>query len=347
MDVLIIGGGIAGVSLAARLAGRCRVTLLEREKFLAMHTTGRSAAMYIESYGNEGVRALTRASRAFFDAPPEGFTERPILTRRPGLTVARPEDVGHIEQLLRDNPASVRPVPPEEAYARMPILRRDVFTAFAEEPDTMDIDVHALFDGFRRMALARGVEVLTNQEVLGLSHGAAGWTVETREREFTAAVIVNAAGAWAGKIGLMAGLGDRGLVPMRRTAVLIEPPPGVDVSDWMVVNDAAEAFYFKPDAGMILASPADETPVEPCDAQPEEEDVARIAWAIEQATALTVTRIRRRWAGLRTFTPQRVPIFEFDPSTDGFFWLAGQGGYGIQTSPAVSERAASLVLARL
>lgn len=343
-DVLIVGGGIAGVSLAARLAGKAKVVLLEREEFLAMHTTGRSAAMFIESYGNAEVRALTKASRAFLEHPPEAFFAR-ILTPRPSLTVARPQDFGALDAFLADNPDIVQEIAPAEALAAMPMLRSDVYTRFALEPGTMDIDVHALFEGFRRMAVAGGTEMLTRQEVLGLAHGASGWTVATGQGAFSAPILVNAAGAWAGRIGEMAGLGDRGLVPMQRTAVLIEPPPGADVSRWMVVNDVDESFYFKPDAGLILASPCDETPVAPYDAQPEEIDVATIAWRIEEATTLKVEKIRRRWAGLRTFSPARTPVAEFDG--DGFFWLAGQGGYGMQTSAALSERAAALIAERL
>src|SRR6185312_131751 len=308
-------------------------------------TTGRSAAMFIETYGNEHVRAWTRESRGFFENPPPGFSERPLLTPRPALTVARAQDAAEIEAFLRDNPALAREIGAAEALDKMPVLKPGVFTRFALEPGTMDIDVHALFEGFRRIAAAGGVTLLTRQEVLGLSHGVSGWTVTTSQGAFTAPILVNAAGAWAGKIGLMAGMGDRGLVPLRRTAVMIEPPSGIDVSDWMVVNDIAETFYFKPDAGMILASPADETPVEPYDAQPEEIDVATIAWRIEEATTMKVERIRRRWAGLRTFTPSRTPVFEFD--RDGFFWLAGQGGYGMQTAPAISLRAAALITERL
>jgi len=348
-DVLIIGGGIAGVSLAARLAAEApragKVVLLEREEFLAMHTTGRSAAMFIESYGNAEVRALTRASRAFLAHPPQAFFDARILTPRPSLSIARPEDSGALDGFLGDNPDIVREISAAEALARMPMLRSGVYARFAVEPGTMDIDVHALFEGFRRMAAAGGVTMLTRQEVAGLAHGSGGWTVTTGQGAFTAPILVNAAGAWAGRIGEMAGLGDRGLVPMRRTAVLIEPPQGADLSDWMVVNDVAETFYFKPDAGLILASPCDQTPVEPYDAQPEEIDVATIAWRIEEATTLKVEKIRRRWAGLRTFSPTRTPVAEFD--RDGFFWLAGQGGYGMQTSAALSERAAALVADRL
>lgn len=346
IDVLIVGGGIAGVSLAGRLAGRARTVLLEREDVLAMHTTGRSAAIYSETYGNERVRTLTRESRAFFETPPAGFADGPLVSPRPTLFVARAADVARLEDILRENPGAARAVTQEEAYARMPVLRKGVFAAFAEEPGSTDIDVHRLFDGFRRMALHGGVEILANREVLSLRGGPAGWTVATGAETLTARIVVNAAGAWAGKVGLMAGLGDRGLQPLRRTAVTIEPPQGLDVSDWMLVNDVNETFYFKPDAGLILASPLDETPSEPCDVQPEEIDVAMIAQRIEEATTLSVRRIRRRWAGLRTFTPSRTPIFEFDERAEGFFWLAGQGGYGIQTAPAISARAADAIMAR-
>jgi D-arginine dehydrogenase len=347
-DIVIIGGGIAGVSLAARLAGHARVVLLEREDVLAYHTTGRSAAVYSEAYGNERVRQWTREGRGFFENPPPGFTEVPLISPRPVLYVARAENVSDAEQLLAENPPGiVRAVTPAEAEARMPILRKGEFAAFVEEPGAQDIDVAALFEGFRRMALHGGTDIRMNREVHGVEHGAGGWTVSTPGGEFAAPILVNAAGAWGGMIGAMAGLGDAGLTPLRRTAVTIEPPPGVDVSGWMHVNDIAETFYFKPEAGLILASPVDETPSPPCDAQPEEIDVARIAHEIERATTMNVTRIRRRWAGLRTFTPNRTPRFEFDPRVPGFFWLVGQGGYGMQTAPAISERAARLIRDRL
>ena len=346
-DIVIIGGGIAGVSLAARIGKRARVILLERENMLAAHTTGRSAAVFTETYGNAIVRELTRASRAFFDKPPEGFTDHPLLNPRASLMIARPEDAAILEKLVGENPTMMDWVDPDEAQRSVPVLRRDYFATAAIEPGSADIDVHALFDGFRRMALHEGVEIVTNAEVTALEHDGKDWIVIARDDKFAAPVVANAAGAWAGVIGEMAGLGNRGLQPLRRTAIMIDAPDGVDVSNWIFVNDAAENFYFKPDAGQILASLADETPSEPCDAQPEEIDVATIAWRIEEATTLNVKRIRSCWAGLRTFTPTRTPVFEFDKAASGFFWLAGQGGYGIQTSPAISGRAASAILVAL
>lgn len=346
-DVIIAGGGIAGVSCAARLAGRARVVLLEREAMLAMHTTGRSAAVFTETYGNAIVRELTQASRPFFDRPPAGFTERPLLNKRGSIMIARLEDGGELEKLVAENPKHMFPMSADEALRAVPVLRRDYFATAALEPEAADIDVHALFDGFRRMALKGGVEIVNNAEVTALERDGAGWRIATAAGAFAAPVFVNAAGSWAGQIGELAGLGDRGLRPLRRTAIMIDAPPGADMTRWMIANDAAERFYFKPDAGQILASLCDETPSPPCDAQPEEIDVATLAYRLEEATTLNISRIRRRWAGLRTFTPQRTPIFAFDAAAPGFFWLAGQGGYGIQTSPEISRRAADAIVAVL
>jgi D-arginine dehydrogenase len=346
-DVIVIGGGIAGISLAGRLAGNADVIVLEREDVLAMHTTGRSAAMFTEMYGNAAVRALTTQSRGFFENPPAEFAERPLLTPRPTLFVARADHAAALKKDLDEYPHVSRSMPLAEMYDRMPILRRDVFAAAGEEPRSSDIDVHGLFEGFRRMAVHGGADIVVKRDVVALSHSSGRWAVATPGETIAAPVVVNAAGAWAGRIGIMAGLGDRGLMPLRRTAVMIEPPEGVDVSGWMNVNDAGEEFYFKPDAGLVLASPADETPSEPCDAQPEEIDVATIAYRIEEATTMPVKRIRRKWAGLRTFTPHRTPLFEFDAAAPGFFWLAGQGGYGMQTSPAISLHAAEKILQHL
>ncbi len=305
--------------MAGRLAGQARVIVLEREDVLAAHTTGRSAAIYTQMYGNEAVRRWATESRIFFEKPPEGFTERPLLSPRPTLFVAQTEFADELAKELAQNPAISRSVSMAEMYERMSILRRDVFVAAGEEPGSADIDVHGLFDGFRRLAARADTKIVTRQEIVGLEHSAHSWTVRTPNASFSAPVVVNAAGAWAGQVGKIAGVGDRGLTPLRRTAVTIEPPEGLDVSNWMHVNDVGGTFYFKPDAGLVLASPVDETASEPCDAQPEEIDVATIAYRIEEATTMAVRRIRRRWAGLRTFTPDRTPLFEFDASAEVFF----------------------------
>ena len=332
------------MSLAGRLARQARVILLEREELLATHTTGRSAAVFTETYGNVEVRALTSEARSFFVNPPAGFADRPLLTPRATLFVGRADHVGALEDWLSENPLAARAVPLQEVYGRMPILRRDLFVAAGEELGAADIDVHGLFEGFRRMAVHGGVEIVTSAEVLGIAQTGSSWIIETSQGAYSSGVVVNAGGAWAGRVGIAAGLGDRGLTPLRRTAITIEPPEGVDISNWLFVCDIGDEFYFKPEAGLVLASPVDETPSEPCDAQPEEIDVATIAWRIEEATTMKVSRIRRKWAGLRTFTPDRTPIFEFDAAASGFFWLAGQGGYGIQTAPSISLHAARKIL---
>ena len=251
-NVIIVGGGIAGVSLAARLAGRAQ--LLERETLLAAHTTGRSAALFSQTYGNAFVRDLTRESRAVFETPPEGFTQTPLLSLRPSLFVARPADAPMLEQSLAENSRTMRALSQAEVLEKMPVLRAGVFSTFAEEPGSMDIDVAALFDGFRRMALSAGAEISTDRAVTHLSREGGAWRATMGDDSISGAVVVNAAGAWAGRIGLLAGLGDRGLMPLRRTIVAFDPPENADVSGWMFVHDVGNAFYFKSDAGLVLAS---------------------------------------------------------------------------------------------
>ncbi len=347
-DVVIIGGGIAGISLAGRLAGRARVIVLEREDLLSYHTTGRSAAVFLETYGNADVRAWTKAARPFFEQPPQGFSATPLLSPRPMLYFARPAEEAALAEAAAENPADIEPLPEAQAYGLVPVLHRDRFTRFAIERGAADIDVNALFEGFRRMAVRGAVEILTRQEVVALERKPPGWAVRTRDESFAAPVVVNAAGAWGGQIGRLAGLGDKGLQPLRRTAVIVAAPEGIDISPWPLALSMGEPqSYFKPDAGRILASLGEETPSEPCDAQPENEDIATIAAFLEETTTIPVHRISRSWAGLRSFTPDRTPLFAFDEAAAGFFWLIGQGGYGIQTAPTISALAAEAILARL
>jgi D-arginine dehydrogenase len=193
---------------------------------------------------------------------------------------------------------------------------------------------------FRR----RAGRLVTNAPVEALERGAPGWTVCAGTERFTAPLVVNAAGAWADEVAALAGLTRVGLQPRRRTAVLVDVPSGMDVSRWPFVNDVDEQFYFKPEGGSLFLSPADETPVEPSDAQPDEWDVATAVERLEAATTLQITRLKARWAGLRTFAPDRTPVVGYSGEREGFFWLAGQGGYGIQTAPALSRAAAALIL---
>lgn len=340
---IIIGGGMAGASAAAFLAEHGPTLVLEAEAHPGYHATGRSAASYIDLYGRPVVCAVTRASRGFFWDPPEGFAEHPLVRPRATLEVARPEQGDVLHRLLRDHPTSLRHLQAAEIRRLCPILRPEIAWQGALNTATADIDVDALLQGFLRMAKARGARLVTGARVTALERTPAGWTVTTSAGAFEGAVVVNAAGAWAGTVGRLAGLGDLRLSPLRRTAIRVEPTVRAGLDDWPFVIDVEEAFYFKPDTGGLLISPADETPSDPCDAQADELDIAYAVDAFEQATTETVRRVTHRWAGLRTFSPDRVPIAGADPREPAFFWLAGQGGYGIQTAPALGAAVAALL----
>lgn len=345
-DVIVIGAGIAGASVAAHLAQTRRVVLLEREDRAGYHSTGRSAALFTEIYGNGVIRSLTRASRKFLFEPPAGFAEGALTRPRGCLYIATQSQLEalHVFGALPDVAPVTRPLAVREAHALCPILRDGYVAAALLEPDSSDIDVSALHQGYLRLFRRREGRLLTNAPVEALERRAAGWTVNAAGQHFTAPIVVNAAGAWADEVASRAGLGRVGLQPCRRTAVLVDGPPGLDVGRWPFVNDVEEQFYFKPEAGSLFLSPADETPVEPSDAQPEEWDVAAAVERIEAATTLQITRLKARWAGLRTFAPDRTPVVGFSDEREGFFWLAGQGGYGIQTAPALSRAAAALIM---
>ena len=342
-DYLIVGSGIAGAGAAYELSDGARVLLLEREDAHGYHTTGRSAALYSEAYGNAVIRGLTRASRPFFEAPPEGFAAHPLLTPRGCLYVGRPDQAGALAELLAAEPAALRPVSREEILALVPALRPDYVGSGLLEAGAMDADVEAIHQGFLRGAKSRGAKIRLGQEVVAITPSATGYSVRTASGEiFEARVTVNAAGAWADRVAELAGVRPIGLQPMRRTAMIIDGPPGADVRAWPMVIDADEDFYFKPDAGRLLASPADETPVEPHDAWADEMDVAICIERVQAAADVPVQRIVRSWAGLRSFVADRSPVIGYDEAARGFFWLAGQGGYGVQTAPAAARAATAL-----
>jgi D-arginine dehydrogenase len=345
-DVIVIGAGIAGASVAAHLAEARRVVLLEREDRAGYHSTGRSAALFTEIYGNSVIRALTRASRQFLFDPPAGFADGPLTRPRGCLYIASESQLEALQAFaaLADVAPATRPLEVREAHALCPILREGYVAAALLEPDSSDIDVSALHQGYLRLFRRRGGQSVTHAPVEALERGAGGWTVRAALQRFTAPLVVNAAGAWADEVAALAGLTRLGLQPRRRTAVLVDPPAGMDVSRWPFVNDVDEQFYFKPEGGSLFLSPADETPVEPSDAQPDEWDIAAAVERVEAVTTLQITRLKARWAGLRTFAPDRTPVAGFSDEGAGFFWLAGQGGYGIQTAPALSRAAAALIL---
>ena len=349
-DFLICGSGIAGASIACELAAHARVLVVEREDRHGHHTTGRSAAMYIESYGNAWVRRLTLAGRGFFDAPPEGFSDYPLLTRRGCLTIAGADRLAALDDFAAEVAATggeMREVAGAAARAMVPLLRDGAVARAVFEPNSCDIDTNALHTGYLRLARARGADFRLEAGVEAIDRAGAGWRVRLADGETVeAAVIVNAAGAWADPVGVLAGARPLGLQPLRRTAILIDPPAEAAIAAWPTVIDVDEQFYFKPESGRLLASPADETPSEAVDAAPDELDVAICVDRIQAVADLPVRRVQRAWAGLRTFAPDRTPVYGYDPAVAGLFWFAGQGGYGMQTAPAAARMGAALALGR-
>jgi len=342
-DVLIIGSGIAGAGAAYELSQGARVLLLEREDAHGYHTTGRSAALYIEAYGNAAIGGLTRASRAFFEAPPQGFASYPLLTPRGCLYIGRADQAEALAQTFEKAQGGMEALGREAVLDLVPVLRADYVAAGLIEPAAMDADVEALHQGFLRGARARGADIRLSQEVTAIERRGGGFAVCCASGEVVeAGVVVNAAGAWADRVAELAGARPVGLQPLRRTAAIVDAPPDRDVRAWPAVIDADEQFYFKPDAGRILASPADETPSDPCDAWADDMDVAICIERMQAAADIPVRRVVRSWAGLRSFVADRSPVIGFDEALPGFFWLAGQGGYGVQTAPAAARVAAAL-----
>jgi len=347
-DVLIIGGGIAGAGAAYEIAAFASVMVLERESRCGYHATGRSAASFTENYGGEVVRRLAMASRRFLEEPPAGFCDHPLLTPRGMITIGRADQLQLLERELEQASAlvpSITRIDVEAAIARVPILRRDYVAGAFIEPNSREVDVHGLHQGFLNAAKKRGARILVDSDVLTIERNRGRWLVTTAAGTYCAPVLVNAAGAWADGVAVQAGVRPLGLLPKRRTAFNIPAPAGMDIQVWPLINDVAEQFYFKPDAGQLFVSPADATPSAAVDAHAEDIDVAAGVERLERATTLNVRRVSHSWAGLRTFAPDSLPVVGPD-GTDGFFWLAGQGGYGIKTSPSLSRVCACLIRGR-
>ncbi|KQU88362.1 FAD-dependent oxidoreductase [Variovorax sp. Root318D1] len=344
-DYLVIGGGIAGASVAHWLAPHARVILLEREAQPGYHSTGRSAALFMESYGTAQVRALTMASRAFLEHPPEGFSEHPLLTPRGAMMVASKEHLPELEahwDVLRAMDRGAERLSGEEAIKRVPVLRPDHVAGAVYEPDAADMDVHAIHQGYLRGMRQAGGKLVCDAGVTAIERVGDHWRVTAGGVAYEAPVVLNAAGAWVDTIAQMAGVQPIGIEPRRRSAFIFAPPEGGSVAHWPMVFGADEGWYIKPDAGMLLGSPANADPVEPQDVQPEELDIAFAIHRIEEATTLAIRRPTRTWAGLRSFVADGDLVGGFDPDAPGFFWVAAQGGYGIQTSAAMGEACAAL-----
>jgi D-arginine dehydrogenase len=349
VDCVIIGAGIAGTSVGFFLAPHLEIIVLEREPQPGYHSTGRSAAMVIDSYGSAQVRALTVASRSFFDSPPTQFSATPLLRPRAAMMVAPLEQSHllseHFEVVRRMTPRA-KQLTVEEALGLVPVLRREALAGAVIDPTAADIDVNALHQGFLRGIRAHGGSVVTDAHVTAIAYLAGKWHVRTGTQEYRAAVLINAAGAWCDQIAALAEVRAIGVVPKRRSAFLFKPDVAHPIRDWPLCGAVDESWYMKPDAGMLLGSPANADPTEPHDVQPEELDVAIGIQIIEAATTLQITRPTRTWAGLRSFVSDGDLVGGYDSDAPGFFWLTGQGGYGIQTSPAMGEACAAIVVRR-
>lgn len=347
-DIAIVGAGIAGASLGWRLAGRRSVILLERETQPGYHSTGRSAAMFMESYGPPMVRALTRASRAFYERPPAGFTDQPLLAARGALYVAAPEQAWLLEPTRIELEASgcrIAALDAGATLARAPCLRPDRVAGALYDDDAQDIDVGALHQGFLRGLRVAGGELRCSAEVRAARRDGDAWQMTLADGSMVrASTVVDAAGAWADVVASLFGAAPIGLQPRRRSAFTFRPPEGTAIAHWPTVVGIDESWYFKPDAGQLLGSPANADPAPPHNVRPEELDIALGIHQIEAMTTLQIRRPTATWAGLRSFVADGEMAIGHDAATPGFFWLAGQGGYGIQSAAGASELAASLLL---
>lgn len=345
-DIIVIGGGIAGLSAAAELSRDASVMVLEAEEQIGFHSSGRSATMVHYALGDRLVRALTLASRAFFESPPDGFSEIPLGRRMPVLVHAREDEREALDALECDIIAfaDLERLDARGVHELCPLLRDDAVHGIADR-DGIRLDPNALLQGYLRMLRHAGDELVTAARVASVERRGGVWTVTVEGgASYSAPILVNAAGAWADKVASMAGAAPIGLQPLRRTIITFDAPPGTNLEDLPFAKTVGDQLYFASESGRLFASPMDEVPTEACDAQAEELEVALAAYRVEERTTIKVDRIHSRWAGLRTFTPDRNPAVGFAPDADGFFWLAGQGGFGLQTSPAMARIAASLIL---
>ena len=343
-DFLILGGGVAGLSAGAALARHGRLVVLEAEEAIGFHSSGRSATFSHFGIGGSAVRALTAYSRTFLLQPPDGFDA--LATVCPALFIAseamRPA-LAELERITRSLTDAVARLDERMAADLCPALRwaDDAVVEAFTHLEGLRLEPHALLQGYARAIRAGGGVIVTGARVSAI---APRWRVTTEAGEtYEAPVLVNAAGAWADRVAALAGVPPLGLTPLRRTIIVFDPPEGQDVRRWPFVKTATDHLYFLPDAGRLLASPVDEEPDEPGDVQPDEYGMALAAHRLTDFTTLEVRRIPHRWAGLRTFAPDRVPVAGFAPQAPGFFWLAGQGGYGLQTAPAMAAAVEALV----
>lgn len=341
-DIIVVGAGIAGASAAAEMAARAGVVMVDMEPQPGYHATGRSAAYFATSYGNQVVQEITASCESFLLDPPPGFSEVDLLIPRDNMFFARKDQAESLAAMQAENP-HLEFVDEKTIRERVPVFSPGYLYGGLWDRKGGDLDVDALLQAYIRQFRRRGGQLFNQHRVTHIDRVGGQWVVTAGEQQFSAPVVVNAAGGWVEEVAKLAGLGSLGIKPFRRTALTIEAPPGMDISGWPEMVDVDEDFYFKPDAGLIMISPADETETRPVDAQPEEFDVATGVYRFEQATGLDIQQVRASWAGMRTFAPDRLFVAGFDPRAEGFFWLAGQGGYGVQSAPAMAKLASHLV----
>jgi D-arginine dehydrogenase len=348
-DFLIVGGGIAGLSAASRLVRHGKAIVLEGEEALGYHSSGRSVSFSHFGNGNAAARGLTAWSQPFFERPPEAFSPSPLARTFPSLYFAFEENrpaLDSLEAEMARFTERIRRVDSAAMAALCPALRTGPGGAVSGvlDPTGLKLDADALLQGYARAVRAGGGELLNGRRIVSIERRGEGWEVRSEDGgRWVAPILIDAAGAWADRIAAMAGVTPLGLQPMRRTIIAVDPPAGTDVGGWPFSHSVAGDFYMLPEAGQLLASPVDEVADDPCDAAPDDYDVALAADRLEHYTTVPVARIAHRWAGLRSFVADRVPTAGFDPGSPGFFWLAGQGGYGLQTAPAMAAIVESLV----
>lgn len=338
---------MAGASVAYFLSRHVRVLVLEREAYAGMHSTGRSAALFSETYGSAQVRALTRAARSFLEQPPAGFAAHPLLSPRGSLIVAPAEREAQLQAdfaALSPYTRDLQLLDGKVIRERIPVLRTAFSACGLLEPRAADIDVNQLYQGYLRGLREHQGQLRLNVDIRSIERDPGHWFVDTGDDVYRAPLLLNAAGAWVDEVAAMAGVAPLGIEPRRRSAFLFQPPEGVATAHWPFVSSIDENFYFKPDAGLLLGSPANADPVTPHDVQPEELDIALGIYRIEEATTMTIRRPTRTWAGLRSFVSDGNLVGGFAVGVEGFFWVAAQGGYGIQTSAAMGETCAHLAL---
>ncbi|WP_169566387.1 NAD(P)/FAD-dependent oxidoreductase [Sneathiella limimaris] len=343
-DVIVIGGGMAGVSAAAELSSEARVVLLEMESSVGYHASGRTAAIFIRNYGNETLRALNSIAEDFF-LNPEGVSESSLLSPRGQLMFAHEAELDKLNTYL-EGAEGMETLTAREAGDLVPILKTDLIVKAAYEKNARDIDVDRMLQGYLKLLKSRKGSVFTDKKVIEITFKDGVWNVHAGTEHYQAKVIVNAAGAWVDDLAKLANVATVGANPLRRSAAILPKPEVSGFEEWPLFVSASESFYAKPEAGTLMVSPADEDPVEPHDAWVDDMALAEGLHRFEQATTIEVNRLEHSWAGLRTFVEDRTPVVGFAPDAEGFFWLAGQGGYGIQTAPALSKIATELILNR-